>query len=237
MKPAPFAYARPRTLDEAVALLDDHRGEAKLLAGGQSLLPLLNMRVIRPNVLVDLGLVEELQVVARQNGELVLGAGVRQRDAETSELVHDACPLIRRALRHVGHVQTRTRGTIGGSLAHAEPTAELPAVAVVLEASLVAIGPAGQRTIPAKDFFVGRNTTALDATEVLTELRVPVQEDARYGFAESARGDIALAAAAIGGGVRLVVAGVAETPIRVTADELSGVAAALAARALSEVDA
>jgi CO/xanthine dehydrogenase FAD-binding subunit len=232
MKPAPFAYARPRTLDEAVALLDAHRGDAKLLAGGQSLLPLLNMRLVRPKVLVDLALVEELQVLARENGELVLGAGVRQRDAETSALV---CPLIRRALRHVGHVQTRTRGTIGGSLAHAEPTAELPAVAVALDASLVAVGPNGRRTIAAKDFFLGRNATALDAAEVLTEVRVPVHDDARYGFAESARGDVALAAAATGGEVRLVAAGVAETPLEVTADELSGVAAALAARALAEV--
>jgi CO/xanthine dehydrogenase FAD-binding subunit len=237
MKPAPFRYARPRTLDGVLALLADSGGGAKLLAGGQSLLPLLNLRLERPSVLIDLALVEELQVIARDGDELVIGSGVRQRTAETSSVVRTGCPLIGLALRYVGHVQTRSRGTIGGSLAHADPDAELPAVAVALDAVLVAAGPRGRRAIAARDFFRGAYATALADDEVLTELRLPVRPELRYAFVEVARPVAAVAAAVrlVDGAVaeaRLAAIGAAAGPLRLTAAEdaaRDGVDAAAAA--------
>jgi carbon-monoxide dehydrogenase medium subunit len=207
MKPAPFRYARPRTLDEAVALLAASEGGGKLIAGGQSLLPLLNMRLARPAVLIDVGLVAELQVLARERDELVIGAGVRQRTAETSPVVREGCPLIPLALRYVGYVQIRNRGTIGGSLAHADPCAELPGVAVALDAALVAVSPRGRRIIAARDFFLGPHATALDEDEVLTEVRLPVLSIARYAFVEVARRSAGAAIAGVAAAVRVVEGG------------------------------
>lgn len=229
MKPAPFRYARPETLDEVLALLAASPGEGRLLAGGQSLLPLLNMRVARPTVLIDLALITELQVLSGDGDELVIGAGVRQRTAETSAVIRGACPLIPLALRYVGHLQTRNRGTIGGSLAHADPAAELPGVAVALDAALVAVGPRGRRVIAACDFFVGPYTTALTEDEVLTEMRVPVVSDTRYAFLEVRRSvgvaSVGVAAALRLGAdrkvakARLAAIGVGTMPIRLSSAE------------------
>jgi carbon-monoxide dehydrogenase medium subunit len=229
MKPAPFQYARPQTLEEVVALLESFRGSAALIAGGQSLLPMLNMRLARPKVLIDVALVAELQVLERERDELVIGAGVRQRTAETSVVVRDACPLIALALRYVGHVQTRHRGTIGGSLAYADPGAELPGVVVALDAPLVAVGPQGRRIIRGGDFFLGPYETALGESEVLTEVRLPVLADRRYAFLEVGQRSrdfpITGVAAAVRvqnrlvANARLAVIGVGGTPLRLISAE------------------
>ncbi|MDA3647452.1 FAD binding domain-containing protein [Saccharopolyspora indica] len=196
MKPPPFDYARPDSIAEAVRLLAADE-DAKALAGGQSLLPMMNFRLARPSVLVDIGRLPELSGLRREDDVLVIGAGVRQRTAETAQLVRDACPLLGRALRHVGHHQIRSRGTIGGSLAHADPAAELCAAALALDAEVVVTGSGGRRTIPAAELFVAPYQTSLSEEEILTEVRLPI-DDARSGFAEiSARsGDFALAGAA-----------------------------------------
>ena len=230
MKPATFRYARPETLEEAVALLAASEGEGRLIAGGQSLLPMLNMRLARPAVLIDVALVAELQVLARERDELVIGAGVRQRTAETSAVVLEGCPLVPLALRYVGHLQIRNRGTIGGSLAHADPTAELPGVAVALDAALVAVSPRGRRIIAARDFFLGPRTTALNDDEVLTEMRLPVLSATRYAFLEVARRSFGLAIAGVAAAVRfeedgrvaqarLAAIGVGAAPLRLSSAE------------------
>jgi carbon-monoxide dehydrogenase medium subunit len=201
VKPPPFLYLRPETLDEALTQLAEHGDEAKVLAGGQSLVPLLNFRLARPTVLIDLNLVRELTQLGREDGVLRVGAMVRQRTAERAAEVAEACPLIPRALHHVGHVQIRYRGTIGGSFAHADPAAELPAVSLVTGAEIVARSVRGHRTIAADGFFLGPFTTALEPDEILTEVRFGPTDGARVAFIEMARrvGDFAL------GGVAAVV--------------------------------
>jgi len=195
MKPPPFKYLRPESLEEAVAQLADLGDEAKVLAGGQSLIPLLNLRFARPSVLIDLRLVPDMADVVIGDGGLSIGAMARQRSVEMSSLVAGACPLIPSALRHVGHLQTRSQGTIGGSLAHGDPSAELPAVAMVTGADLVARSTRGDRVIPASDFFEGPFTTRLEADEILTTIRVPPGQGSRTSFCEVARrsGDFAVA--------------------------------------------
>lgn len=197
MKPPPFRYARPGSIGEAVQLLTAEE-DAKPLAGGQSLLPMMNFRLARPGTLVDLGGLAELTGIHRDGEVLVLGAGVRQRAAETSELVARTCPLIGRALAHVGHHQIRSRGTVGGSLAHADPAAELCAAALALEAEIVARGPDGSRRIPAEEFFLGTYQTCLADDEIITETRWPIRPHARSAVAEIARrsGDFAIAGVA-----------------------------------------
>ena len=165
MKPAPFEYFRPDTLDEALALLAEHE-DAKPLAGGQSLVPMLNFRLARPAALVDLAEIDGLAGVRVEDGALVVGAMTRQWDLEHSS---DAFPLLREALAHVGHTATRCRGTVGGSLAHADPTAELPVCALALGAELVT----SRRAIPAEEFFLSVFTTALEPDELLVEVRFP----------------------------------------------------------------
>ena len=184
MKPPPFLYCRPATLDGALSLLAEHGDEAKALAGGQSLMPLMNFRLARPSVLVDLALVEELRGTGRRDGELVVGAMVVQRRAERDTDVETACPLIPAALRHVGHLQIRNRGTVGGSLAHADPAAELPAVALATGATMVTRSVRGDRTIPAAQFFPGPFMTALEPEELLVEVRFPVRDPSRTAFTE-----------------------------------------------------
>jgi CO/xanthine dehydrogenase FAD-binding subunit len=195
LKPPPFAYHRPESLDAALRLLADDP-DAKPLAGGQSLIPLLNFRLARPSALVDLGGVAELAGIRVEDGALVVGTMTRQWDLEHAEQAH---PLLREALRFVGHTATRCRGTLGGSLVHADPTAELPVCALALGAELVAAGPRGRRTIPAEQFFVSVFTTALQPGELLVEIRFPPRP-ARTGYAweEYARrhGDFALAGVA-----------------------------------------
>ena len=226
MKPAPFEYFAPATLDEAVSLLARHEGEAKVLAGGQSLMPLLNMRLARPAVLVDLRRLSDLDFIREVDGGIVTGAMTRKRAVERSELVARRQPLLQAATRLVAHPQIRNQGTVGGSLAQADPAAEYPAVAVALDAKLRAVGAGSERTIAAADFFVTYLTTALEGAEVLTEVRWACL-GAREGWSiqEVARrhGDFAMAGAVVrlaldAGGrcadARIVPFGVGPTPVR-----------------------
>lgn len=197
MKPPPFGYARPETLDEVLGLLSEYNGAARVLAGGQSLIPLLNFRLARPEVLVDIAMVEELARLTVENGTLRIGATVTQHSVERSEAAARACPLLARALPFVGHLQNRTRGTVVGSIAHADPAAELPAAAVALDAELAARSVRGERIIAAGEFFLGPFTTALEPDEILVEARFPV-DDAPASVVEAAprSGDFAVAGAA-----------------------------------------
>jgi len=232
MKPAPFEYHRPSSLDEAVGLLAELGDGAKVLAGGQSLIPMLALRLAVFDHLVDLGRVAELAGIEQRNGSLWLGAGTTQAEIERSGEVAASVPLLAKATPLIGHFQIRNRGTIGGSLAHADPAAEYPAVALALDAELEARSPRGSRQVPAADFFRGLWTTALDEDEVLTGVRVPVWEG-RTGSAveELARrhGDFAVAGAAVAvqlDGDRVVrcaigLLGLGSTPARAHAAEAS----------------
>jgi carbon-monoxide dehydrogenase medium subunit len=225
MKLPPFEYACPSTMSEAIALLASHDGEAKPLAGGQSLLPMLAFRVAAPAVLVDLRKVPELRRIGIADDGVTLGAMVRLRDILDDPQLQTAHPLLVQAVEHIAHYQIRNRGTVGGSLAHADPAAELPAIAVTCDAKIAATGKAGERIIEAKDFFRGPLTTTLTADEIITEIRFaawPARR--RFGFCEFARrrGDFALAGAAVfydedGGkaaNVHVGAMGVSDRPLR-----------------------
>lgn len=235
MKPAAFEYFAPESVEEAVDLLQAHADDAKVLAGGQSLVPLMNMRLARPAVIVDINRIHALEYIEAGPAALRMGALTRQRAAETSPLVADRCPLLRDALRLVGHAQIRNRGTIGGSIAHADPSAELTAVLVALGGDVTAKGPRGTRAIPAADLFVTYLTTSLDPGEVLTEVRFPVlAAGAGWSWMEIARrhGDFALAGVGVVltirvgvlADVRIGLTGVGPTPVRASTAErlLSG---------------
>lgn len=224
MKPAPFAYHRPGSVEETVALLAEHGYDAKVLAGGQSLVPAMNFRLAQPAVLVDLNRVDGLDGIGETEGGVRLGAMVRQRAAERSGVVAARAPLLAEALPHVAHPQIRSRGTVGGSLAHADPAAELPAVMLALGARFAVRGPAGERTIDAADFYTGLFGTALEPDEVLTSVSVPSgRPGTGTAFAELSRrhGDFALAGAAAAvvqeGGrcveARIALFGVGDGPI------------------------
>lgn len=201
MKPAPFEYVRPASLDEAIDLLDAGEGGAKVLAGGQSLIPAMNFRLAQPALLVDLADLEELVGIRRRDdGGLWIGAMTRQRTVERSDLVREVAPLVAAAMPWVAHPQIRNRGTFGGSLAHADPAAELPAVIAALDATMVVRGPDGVRRVPAREFFLGLFTTALEPGELLVAVELPARaEGARHAFEELARrhGDFALAGVAV----------------------------------------
>jgi carbon-monoxide dehydrogenase medium subunit len=229
MKAAPFDYMRAATVGEAIdALTTDN---ARVLAGGQSLVPLLNMRHVRPSLLVDINRLEELAGIRADGRWLELGALTRHRVAETSELVRRDAPLLAEALRHVGNVTIRNRGTVGGSLAHADPAAELPAVVVALNAELTVRGPTGERVIAARDFFLGAFTTAAQPDELLTRVRVPVGSAPHTGYAveELSRRSTDLALVAVLATItladgrceraRIAVAGAGPVPIRADAAE------------------
>ncbi len=224
MKPAPFAYHAVETVEEAIAMLAELGGEARVLAGGQSLVPMLNLRLARPSALVDVGRVAALSGISA-NGALRLGATTRQVDALHSPLVAERAPLLSDALHHVGHPATRSRGTLGGSIAHADPAAELPAVLLALDGEAIVRSLEGERAIAAASLFLGPFTTALDDGELLTELRLPAPPaGARHGFAEIARrrGDFALAGAAVvvaAGSARVALFGVAPAAFRAEAAE------------------
>ena len=188
MKPPPFAYHAPTRLDEALALLERYGDDAKVLAGGQSLMPLLNFRLSYPSALIDINRVRELSYIRQAHGQVRIGALTRQRTIEFSELVRRRLPLLSEATTLVGHLPIRTRGTLGGSLAHADPAAEYPAVALVLDAELVLQSPGGQRRIAAEEFFVSYLTTALAPNEVVTEIRFsPAPLTSGWAFEEFAR--------------------------------------------------
>lgn len=227
MKPAPFAYLAPRRRGEALEALRQYGADARVLAGGQSLVPLLAMRLAQPQVLVDLNRIRDLAYVRAADGGLAVGAMTRQRAVETHRLVAGRAPLLQEAVRWIGHPQIRNRGTIGGSLAHADPSAELPAVAAALDARFVLASARGERVLESQEFFTGYLTTALEPDEILTEVRFPPQpQGAGWAFLEVARrhGDFALAAVAVllradqdrrCSWARLVFTGVGPGPVRV----------------------
>ncbi len=200
MKPAQFDYRKPKSLDAAAALLSAQAGEAKILAGGQTLVPMLNFRLATPSMLVDINDIEGLDRIELEHGGLKLGALVRWYEIETSATVRAANPLLAEAVRHIAHYPIRSRGTWAGSSAHADPAAEFPAVAVACGARFGAYSARGQRDIEAADFFVGPLTTALEPDEILTEIVFPPwPQGRRWGFDEfSLRpGDFALAGVAV----------------------------------------
>ena len=231
MKPAPFEYHRPRTRAEALALLDRHAGEAKVLAGGQSLVPLMNFRLARPGRLVDLGSIGDLASIREDGGTIRIGAMTRQADVEDSAMLARRCPLLAQASRWIGHRTIRNRGTVGGSLAHADPSAEYPAALLALDGTVVATGPAGERVVPARELFVSYCMTSLGPAELITEIHVPAAP-ARTGtaFVELSRrhGDFAIVGVAAVvrlddtgqlRDARIALAGVGPTPIRCSAAE------------------
>jgi aerobic carbon-monoxide dehydrogenase medium subunit len=239
MKPAPFAYAKARTLDEAIELLAT-RSESRLLAGGQSLLATLNMRLSAPRTLIDINHIPNLDTIAKKNGHIEIDALVRHVQAERAREIAEFAPLIARAMPHIAHPAIRNRGTIGGSIAFADPAAELPACLLALDGEVEIAGAKGKRTIKADHFFKGLFETALGPQDVLTGIRVPAATaQTRVGFAEFAmrRGDYAmvgLAATARADGkgladVRLAFFGVDHTPLRARKAE-----AALATSKLDE---
>jgi CO/xanthine dehydrogenase FAD-binding subunit len=218
VKPAPFEYRAPASVEEALPLLGP---DSTALAGGQSLVPLLNLRLARPEVVVDLNGIAELDYIRAGNGPLRIGAMTRQVTLERSELVRRRWPLLHKAVGFVGHPQIRTRGTVGGSIAHADPAAELPAVLVALDALVRLRSADGTRTVPAAEFFRGPLYTAREPDELLVEVEVPEPpEDAGSGFAEHARthGDFATAGAAAviapGGYAAIALLGAGPAPRR-----------------------
>jgi carbon-monoxide dehydrogenase medium subunit len=224
VKPAPFAYAKARSLDHAIELMAKD-AEGRILAGGQSLIATLNMRLSAPTLLVDINGLNELRGIHRKDGYLEIGALTRQREAERSSDIARYAPLVAKALPHIAHPAIRNRGTIGGSIAFADPAAELPACLLALGGEVDVAGPGGKRTVKADDFFKGLFETALAPNDVLTTIRLPAATmDSRVGFAELARrhGDYALvglAASARKDGyvlrdVRLAFFGVGATTLR-----------------------
>ncbi len=225
MKPPPFSYHDPRNVADAVGLLS-RLENAKLLAGGQSLMPMLNMRYVLPDHIIDLNKIEALSYLRESNGVLEVGAMTRQRDLEFSDVVRARFPLIHEAILNVGHRQTRNRGTVGGSLCHLDPSAELVTMAAAHDATVTVAGPGGTRDIPFADFPVAFMTPALEPNELLTTVKFPRWPAGHgYGFVEFARrhGDFAIASAAAllemdsGGKIKrasLTLGGVAVGPVR-----------------------
>ena len=199
MKPPVFNYFDPTTVAEAVDLLGSMEG-AKLLAGGQSLMPMLNMRFVLPDTIIDLNKVSELSFIRREVGYIDFGAMTRQREIEYSEEVRSCCPIVIEAIKNVGHRQTRNRGTFGGSLCHLDPAAELPTVAMVLDATIDVVGPNGRRELKFSEFPLGYMSPAIDLNEVVTKVRLPIwSRNHGFAFVEFARrhGDFAIASVAV----------------------------------------
>jgi carbon-monoxide dehydrogenase medium subunit len=225
VKPAPFAYTKAKTLKEAVTLLAKHKDDARLLAGGQSLIATLNMRLSAPDLLIDINGIKNLNGIAKKGKYVEIGALARHAQVEHSDVIAKHAPLITLAMPHIGHPAIRNRGTFGGSIAFADPAAELPACLLALGGEIDIAGPRGKRKVKADAFFKGLFETALRPQEMITTIRIPAADKAtRVGFAELARrhGDYAivgLAASARGNGkgladVRLAYFGVGDTPVR-----------------------
>jgi carbon-monoxide dehydrogenase medium subunit len=200
MKLPSFEYACPTTLSEAIALLASHDGQAKLLAGGQSLIPMMAFRIAQPTLLVDLRKVPEIKEIKISDDGVRLGAMVRWRDIQDDARLATAHPLLAAAIAHVAHYQIRNRGTVGGSVAHADPAAEMPGVVMTCDAEVAVAGKSGARVIKAADFFLGMLTTALESDEIITEIRLPAwPATRRFAFQEFARrrGDFAISGVAL----------------------------------------
>jgi len=219
MKPAAFDYARPESRREVLALLAEGGADARILAGGQSLMAMLNMRLAQPRLLIDIGGLQELQHVREEGGHVAVGAAVRQAELLRWPALREKLPLLAQALPHVGHFQTRNRGTVCGSIAHADPSAELPLCLATLGGEVVLESVRGRRVLPAAEFFQGTLLTARRDDELLVEVRFPVADPrCRYGFTEIAmrHGDfalVALAAVVQGDEARIGVGGVADRPV------------------------
>ena len=230
MKLPPFDYACPTTLPEAIQLLASN-DDAKAIAGGQSLVPMLAFRLSQPSLLVDLRKLADLRGIRISDAGVTLGAMVRWRDIEEDERLETAHPLLKAAISHVAHYQIRNRGTVGGSIAHADPAAEMPGIAMTCDAEIAVVGKSGARVIQAADFFQGALTTALTTDEIIVEIRLPAwPAGRRWGFQEFARrrGDFAMAAAAVfydqdergkARNAHVGVIGVGDRPLRLTAVE------------------
>jgi CO/xanthine dehydrogenase FAD-binding subunit len=231
MKPRPFRYFAPRTAEAALALLAEHGENARLLAGGQSLVPLMNLRMGRPEVLIDLGHCAGLAYIERRGDRVAYGPMTRQIDAETSPVTKGACPLVAQALAYAGPIAVRNRATVGGTLAHADRAAELPGVALALDATFVVEGPNGQRMVPAEKFFLGDLTTDVKTGELLREVQFPILPEPSFTtFLElgtrqrdMALGGIAACLVLDRGGVcreaRFAAIGVEPAPVRLGATE------------------
>ena len=199
MKPPRFHYCAPHMLDEALALLDQNSEDTKVLAGGQSFVPLLNMRLASPTYIVDINHIAELHYIEQEDSYLAIGATVRQRQVERSVLVQEKHPLLVEVIKHIGHTQIRNRGTVVGSVAHADPAAELPALLTCLNGEVLVQSIHGERVIKAEQFFTGYLSTSIEPGEMLTEVRFPfIAPEAGWAFLEFARrsGDYALVGAA-----------------------------------------
>jgi len=227
MKPPPFDYFAADCVDAAVQALVDASGDGKIIAGGQSLLPMLNFRLLRPSVLVDINRIPDLSYVRDDGDEVRIGPLTRHHTLETSSLVAAQFPVLHEAMSYVAHLAIRNRGTIGGSLSHADPAAELPMMSLLLDARLELQSSSRRRTIEASDFFLGALTTALEDNEMLVEVRLPkLPERAGWAFEEVARrsGDFALACVAVIlnsdgdriSNIRIGMTGIGETPMRAT---------------------
>ena len=246
MKPAKFDYYAPTTLDETLELLAQHGADAKVLAGGQSLMPMMNLRLVRPAVVVDINRVEGLAGITAADGAITVGALTRQRQLERSALLQERFPLIAAAIRHIGHFQIRNRGTIGGSLAHADPAAEIPALCTALNAEFAVAHRNGEQAVAAADFAIGPLTTSLQPEQLLTQVRLPLLEDGwRWGFREVSRreGDFALVGAIamlrldaenVCREARITMFAVGDAPARIPAAEDSLVGRAVDADARAE---
>jgi aerobic carbon-monoxide dehydrogenase medium subunit len=235
MRAAPFAYVRPDSLEEAFEALARHGDEAQLLAGGQSLMPAMALRMARPEILVDISRLPELRGIALEEGALVLGAGTTYAEALRAPLVASHAPLLAQAIPHVAHEAVRSRGTLGGSLANADPASEMPACMLALGAQVVLRSAEGERAVPMEDFALGTYTTAIEPGEILTAIRVPLSDAPRRShFREIARrsGDYAMAGAAYvsdgADGARFVLFAVSDRPVLVPgAPDVDAVLAAI----------
>jgi carbon-monoxide dehydrogenase medium subunit len=241
MIPASFDYKRAGSVDEAVSLLTEHGDEAKLMAGGHSLLPLMKLRLASPAMVIDIGRLNDLSFIREEGDHIAIGALTRHRDVEVSDLLRQHVPLLAHAASYVGDPQVRHRGTIGGSVSHGDPASDLPAVVLALGATLVVRGPNGERSIPATDFFQGFLETALAPDEIMTEIRVPKVSGAGWSFQKFNRRaqDWAIVgvAAVRNGTTGIALVNMGSTPIRASAVEAalaSGASAADAAEQAAE---
>jgi CO/xanthine dehydrogenase FAD-binding subunit len=195
MKPAKFEYLRPKTIEEAVQYLADYGDDAKVISGGQSLIPVLNMRLSTPKYLIDVSRIKELSYIKKEGSVLAIGALTKHFEVEESDVVSKFCPLLSEGIKHVGHPQIRSLGTIGGSIAHGDPSAELPCMLSALRGEIVIISAEGERTVPTDEFFLTYLLTSLEPTELVKEIRFPcIDENHGYAFTEITRrhGDFAL---------------------------------------------
>jgi carbon-monoxide dehydrogenase medium subunit len=240
--PAPFEYVRAASVEEALAALAEHGDEAKVLAGGHSLLPLMKLRLATPAVLVDVGRLDELSYIRHEGDEIHIGALTRHHEVEHSPLLHEQCGLLAHVTGFVGDPQVRHRGTLGGSLAHGDPASDLPAALVALGGSLVLRGPAGDRVVPASGFFAGFLETALAPDELLVGVRVPAMPGARFSYQKFVKRaqDWAIVGAAVvrNGHTGVGLVNMGQTPLRASAVEaaLAGGASVAEAAALADVD-